>query len=305
MGSPGGWAAREPLITATLRAEAPDVAALQEFEENQLTYELPGYTLLPGEPTGISRHPRWIKRAAPVALLLWGLAWLWLGPPPWSFALTLLHAVLFAIAVLAPLVLFVLIRYRGPFRMPGEFLPILYRPDRLQPTAEGTVWISNTPAKAGTMLPMLFEPRAAHWARFQPLDGGPEFLFINAHLGHAPWHYEASARILLEVLANERPTPDAPAFLVGDFNALPQAGVVRRLLAVFRDAREDAPAREGPDATFQWMLAPGMTPLRLDHVLYTGPVRPVRARVLTPRLPDGRPVSDHDPIVVDFEPVIA
>jgi endonuclease/exonuclease/phosphatase family metal-dependent hydrolase len=283
-----------------LRAEEPDVAALQEFEEKQLSYALPGYALLPGEPTGVSRHPRWIKRSAPAALLLWGLAWLWLGPPPWSFALTLLHAVLFAVAVLAPLLLFVLIRYRGPFRMPGEFLPILYRTDRLQPTGEGTVWISNTPDKPGTMMPMLFEPRVVHWARFQPLDGGPEFLFVNAHLGHAPWHYEGSARILLELLACERPAPDAPAYLVGDFNALPQAGVVRRLLAVYRDAREDAPERSGPDATFQWMLVAGMTPLRLDHVLYAGPVRPVRARVLTPRYPDGRPASDHDPIVVDF-----
>jgi endonuclease/exonuclease/phosphatase (EEP) superfamily protein YafD len=43
-----------------------------------------------------------------------------------------------------------------------------------------------------------------------------------------------------------------------------------------------------------------MTPLRLDHVLYAGPMRPVRARVLTPRFPDGRPASDHDPVVVDF-----
>ena len=62
----------------------------------------------------------------------------------------------------------------------------------------------------------------------------------------------------------------------------------------------NAAVREGPEATFQWMLAAGMTPLRLDHVLYAGPVRPVRARVLTPRL-DGRPPSDHDPVVVDFE----
>jgi len=262
---------------------------------------LPGYTLLPGEPTGISRHPRWIKRSAPVALLVWGLIWLRLGPPPWSFTLTLLHAVLFAVAVLAPLVLYALVRYRGAFREPGEFLPILFRSDRLRLCSEGTLWMSNSPTRRGSMFPVQFEPRGAHWARFQPLDGGAEFLFVNAHLGHAPWHYAGSARVLLELLARERPAPDAPAFLVGDFNALPQAGVVRRLLAVYRDAREDAAFSEGPDATFQWMLAAGMTPLRLDHVLYAGPVRAVRARVLTPRSPDGRPASDHDPVVVDFE----
>ena len=257
--------------------------------------------MLPGEPTGISRHPRWIKRSSPVALLLWGLTWLGLGPPPWSFALTLVHAALFALAVIAPLVMFALVRYRGAFREPGEFLPILFRPDRLRLCSEGTVWMSNSPARRGSMFPIQFEPRGAHWARFEPLEGGPEFLFVNAHLGHAPWHYAGSAHVLLSLLARERPAPDAPAFLMGDFNALPQAGVVRRLLAVYRDAREDAPERAGPDATFQWMLAPGMTPLRLDHVLYAGPVRPVRARVLTPRSPEGRPASDHEPVVVDFE----
>jgi len=273
---------------------------LQEFEEKQLSFALPGYTLLAGKPTGISRHPRWIKRSAPVALLVWGLIWLQLGPPPWSFALTLLHAVLFAVAVIAPVLLYALVRYRGAFRLPGEFLPILFRADRLRLCSEGMLWLSNSPTRPGSMFPIQFEPRGIHWARFQPLDGGPEFLFVNAHLGHAPWHYEGSARVLLELLERERPTPDAPAFLVGDFNALPQAGVLRRLLAAYRDAREDAAEKEGPDATFQWMLAPGMTPLRLDHVLYAGPVRPVRARVLTPRHPDGRPASDHDPVVVDF-----
>ena len=274
--------------------------ALQEFEQSQLAYRLPGYALLPGEPTGVSRHPRMIKRSAPVALLLWGLLWWWLGPPPWSFALTLLHAVLFAFGILAPLVLFALVRYRGPFRSPGEFVPILYRTDKLELLADGTVWLSNVPTRPGSNFPLQFEPRAAHWARFRPRGGGVPFLFINAHLGHAPWHYAGSARVLLELLAHARPSPEAPVYLVGDFNALPQAGVVRRLLSKFRPAWEDAERREGPETTVQWMLAPGMMPLRLDHVLYAGATSSVVARVLTPRGPDGRPPSDHDPLAVDF-----
>ena len=297
----GDWSKRAPLIEATIRAEAPDVIAFQEFEEMQLGFaSFDGYRALPGAPTGVSRHPRYIKRAAPFALLLWGLAWLWLGPPPWSFAITLLHAVLFAFAILAPLVLFALIRYRGPFRMPGEFLPISYRFARVTPLAEGTVWLSNTPMKPGTLFPLLFEPRALHWARFRAHEDGAEFLFVNAHLGHAPWHYEGSARIVLELIARERPSPDAPVFLLGDFNALPQAGVIKRLRRTLEDAWSSASRREGPEATFQWYYAPGTTPLRLDHALFTGSVRAVTARVLTPRQ-EGRPASDHDPLVVDFE----
>ena len=268
--------------------------ALQEFEAGQLDFALPGYSFLPGQPTGISRHPRIIKRAAPVALAAWLLVWWALGPPPWSFAVTLLHAFLFTFAVFAPLVLFALIVYRGPFLEPGEFLPILFREDRVRLVTEGTVWLSHTPAKPSTF-PWMMEPRAAHWARFQPVDGGPAFLFVNAHLGHAPWHYAGSARVLLDLIAQF----EGPVFLVGDFNALPEAGVLRRLKEVLRDARSDAPVNEGPDATFQWNLAPGLTPLRLDHVLYRGAVTE-RARVLTPRR-DGRAPSDHDPVVVDFQ----
>jgi len=261
--------------------------ALQEFEESQLEYTLPGYSLLAGEPTGVSRHPRIIKRSAPVALAAWLLLWWTLGPPPWSFAVTLLHAFLFAFAILAPMVLILLVAYRGPFRAPGEFLPILYRSD-LELLEEGTVWFSNTPSKPSAF-PFLFEPRAAHWARFRG------FLFVNAHLGHAPWHYAGSARVLLELIERF----PGPVILVGDFNAIPAAGVIKRLRRVLQDAREDASENEGPDATFQWNLAPGMTPLRLDHVLYRG-FEAVRARALTPRR-DGRAPSDHEPLVVDFE----
>jgi endonuclease/exonuclease/phosphatase family metal-dependent hydrolase len=284
---------RAPWITETLLAEQPDVIALQEFDDSQLGFELPGYTFLPGRPAGVSRHPKWIVRGAPIALLLWYLAWRELGPPPWSFGVTLLHALLFTAAVLAPLALFALILYRGPFRAPGEFLPILYRPDRLQPVDEGMFWFSHTPAKPSAFR-LLFEPRATHWARFRPLAGGPEFLFMNTHLGHAPWHYAGSARLLLDLIARF----DGPVVLVGDFNAVPESGVLKRLRAVLRDVRVDAPVSEGPDATFQWNLAPTMTPLRLDHVLYRG-FAAERARVLTPRR-DGRAPSDHDPLVVDF-----
>jgi endonuclease/exonuclease/phosphatase family metal-dependent hydrolase len=299
----GGWAERSALIAETVRAEAPDILALQEFQAGQIEFArtaFPGYAALPGEPSGISHHPRQIQRAAPVALLGWGLLWWWLGPPPWSFALTLLHAVLFAIAILGPLLLFALIRYRGPFAMPGEYLPIVYRPDRVRPLGDGTVWFSRTPAKPGSMFPLLFEPRIAHWALFEPAQAGPPFLVVNAHLGHAPWHHAGSARVLVELIARERPGLDAPVFLAGDFNAVPEAGVMRRLRATLTDAWSASETRDGPATTFQWCLARGMTPLQLDHVLFAGPVRAASARVLTPRR-EGRTASDHDPVSVLFE----
>lgn len=296
----GDWTSRGPVVFATVRDAAPDVVAFQEFVESQLGVAPEGYVLLPGEPTGISPWPRRIVICAPVALLLWGLAWWRLGPPPWSFLLTLLHAVLFTVGVLAPLALFAIVRYRGPFPEPGEFLPILYRPDRLRLIADGTCWFSNAPTRRGTSFPLQLEPRVVHWARFAFRDGDETFLLVNAHLSHMPWLYASSARLLLDLIARERPGPDAPVVLVGDFNALPEAGVMRRLRTSLTDAFTSAPTREGPAATFQWNLAPGMAPLKLDHVLFSGTLRATSIRVLTPR-PDGKTASDHDPVVVEFE----
>jgi endonuclease/exonuclease/phosphatase family metal-dependent hydrolase len=299
----GSWEERAPLIVETVLAEQPDVLALQEIDRNQIdfTYDaFPGYRTILGSGTGISPLPRRVVLLMPVALVLWALLWVRAGAPPWSPLETVLHAALFLVAIVAPVGLFALERYRGPFREPGELLPILYRPDRLRPRGDGTVWFSRTPSQPASRLPLAMEPRAFHWARFETLEGGLQFLVVNAHLGHAPWHYAGSASVLLETIERERPSAEAPVILVGDFNALPQADVLQRLYVSMRDAWSTASAREGPETTFQWNLMRGMRPLRLDHVLVSGPVTPVLARVLTPRR-GPMPPSDHDPIVVDLE----
>jgi endonuclease/exonuclease/phosphatase family metal-dependent hydrolase len=299
----GGWDARAPLVVETVSVEQPDVLALQETDPTQLDFAragFAGYTALLGQPTGVSKHPHQIRILAPFALLALALIWARFGPPPWSWGVALVQLVLFVFGVIGPVVLFALERYRGPFREPGEFLPLLYRADRLRALEDGTLWLSNTPHRPQSMFPLLFEPRAVHWARFETIEGGVPLLVINAHLGHAPWHYAGSAKILLELIARERPAPDAPVILMGDFNAVPEADVMRRLRGTMGDAWTDAGTRDGAGPTFQWYLARGMTPLRLDHVLYAGTVRPIAARVLAPRV-GGLPPSDHDPLVVDFE----
>lgn len=298
----GSWNERKPLIVATVLAEQPDVLALQEIDASQVDFAYDGFAgfkAILGSGTGASPAPLRIKILAPIAFAAFVLVWA-RGAPPWPWGVSLLQAVLFFLAIVAPLVVFALERYRGPFREPGELLPILYRPDRLRPLGDGTAWFSRTPSRPGSTLPCGIEPRAFHWARFETLEGGVRFLVVNAHLGHAPWHYEGSARLLLETIARERPSPDSAVILLGDFNALPQADVLQRLYRELRDAWSTAASREGPETTFQWNLMRGMRPLRLDHVLVGGSATPRLARVLTPRQ-GGMPPSDHDPIVVDFE----
>ncbi len=303
----GAWSTRGPLARNVIVAAAPDVLTLQEIDSTQLDWVLhgvPGYTALVGEPTGVSSYPDDVFAAGPVLLLVAALLLALGGPLAWATWRAPIVLALLALGTLGPLAILALESYRGPFREPGEFVPILYRPDRVRLLAEGTLWLSNTPTRPGTAFSLLFEPRILRWARFAFVDEPAHtFLVVPVHFGHAPWHYANSARVLLATVAERRATPDEPVFVLGDFNAIAKAGIVRRLLAPrgpFANAVAAAPVREGPAATFQWNLAPGAPPLDLDHVLYAGPVRPARACVLTPR-PGGHTISDHDPLVVEFE----
>jgi endonuclease/exonuclease/phosphatase family metal-dependent hydrolase len=302
----GAWPSRGPLARDVIVDAAPDVVALQEIDSTQVdwaTHGVPGYAALVGQPTGVSSYPRHVYVLAPV-LLVTAVSLMRIGGATQWIALRSLLAVLLAAgAVLGPLAVFALERYRGPFAAPGEYAPILYRTDRVRPLGEGTLWISPTPERPGTSFPLLFEPRILRWARFAFVDDPARtFLVVPVHLGHAPWSYADSARLILATIAR-RATPDEPVFVLGDFNAVARAGVVQRLLApqgLLANAVTAASVREGPATTFQWNLAPGAPPLDLDHVLYAGPARPTRARVLTPRI-GGHTISDHDPLVVEFE----
>ena len=295
----GPWSVRGPHARDVIIEAAPDILALQEIDVSQLAFVregVPGYAALVGEPSGVSSYPahvRWVGYAliALAAVLAWTHAPAWVTA--WACAL----------GAALPLAMFGLEKYRGPFRAPGEHAPILYRPDRVRPLDDLTHWISETPDVPGSAFPLLFEPRLIRSARFELIDGGATVLVVAVHFGHAPWHYVNTARLTLALIASRRISADEPVFVLGDFNASPATGVYRRLTlprGPLTDARRAAPSREGPTTTFQWNLRKGAPPLDLDHVLCEGPVRPLRAQVLTPR-PEGRTITDHDPVVVDFE----
>jgi endonuclease/exonuclease/phosphatase family metal-dependent hydrolase len=303
----GAWSIRGPLARNVIVSAAPDVVTLQEIDSTQLdwvAHDVPGYTALVGEPTGVSSYPDDVFAAGPVLLLVAALLLGFGGPHAWATWRAPVVFACLALGTLGPLAILALESYRGPFRAPGAYLAILYRPDRVRPLADGTLWLSNTPTRPGSAFPLLLEPRVLRWARFAFLDDPAHtFLVVPVHMGHAPWHYAGSARLVLATIAERRASAEEPVFVLGDFNATAKAGIVQRFLdprGPFTNARLAAPAQEGPAATFQWNLTPGAPPLDLDHVLYAGPVRPTRARVLTPR-PGGHTISDHDPLVVDFE----
>src|SRR5688572_7016993 len=104
-------------------------------------------------------------------------------------------------------------------REAGEYSAILYDRRRLEPLAQGTFWLSDTPEVAGSTSWGNRITRIATWARFADRVAGANFYVFNTHFDHESQPArERSALLLLERIA-ARPPPHEPVVVMGDFNA--------------------------------------------------------------------------------------
>jgi endonuclease/exonuclease/phosphatase family metal-dependent hydrolase len=115
---------------------------------------------------------------------------------------------------------------------------------------------------------------------------------INTHLGLVPAEQQAQAAALIgDWMAAD--AWEAPAILLGDFNAAPYSRTYRMLARALRDAQHGLPYV--PVSTF-----PSKFPfMRIDHVFLAGPWR-VR-KVETPFSGLARIASDHLPLLVELD----
>jgi endonuclease/exonuclease/phosphatase family metal-dependent hydrolase len=274
---PGAWPARVPIIRRAIARARPDVIGFQEVFPSMLDAvrgAAGDLELIPGPTSGA---PRWFDIGPLGELALRMIRTGRVRPPSEVGAL------------------------RAERHQVGEHLPIAYRRDRLQPIESGAFWISATPERPGSMLALAPTPFMVHWARFTRLDGRPPLLALNAHFGHAPWHYGPTARVVGERIATlTADHPGTDVSLSGDFNTWPSSPLLTALeRAGLRDAVRAAPERIGPTRTFHWGTGSTRFGVRLDHVLVRGALRPMRAEVIDER--EGRVYgSDHHLLVVDF-----
>jgi len=126
---------------------------------------------------------------------------------------------------------------------------------------------------------------------------GARLQFFHTHLHTTA----ADRRLQAPAIVKAIDTTAAPVILVGDFNAVPEAGELAPLFATFRDAWREAasPTAENPQgATFP--VHPTDPPSqRIDFVFVSDPIT-VRS-VQVPVNPETRLASDHYPIVVEVE----
>ena len=180
----------------------------------------------------------------------------------------------------------------------GEHMGVFYRRDRMQLLDSGHFWLSETPEVPGSISWGHPFPRMVSWGLFERRADGMRLHLFNTHL---PYRAEdggarlRGAELILDRLAR---AGAGPAIVLGDFNDVPGSAVHRRLTTVLSDAWEHATRTHGPAGTFHGFS--GRPGRRIDWVLYRG-LMPRTARTLASPV-EGRHVSDHFPVLAEFDP---
>ena len=173
---------------------------------------------------------------------------------------------------------------------------IFYRADRLKVIESGNFWLSDTPEVPGSISWGHPLPRMVTWVLFERKDGR-RFYHWNTHFPYRDEDEAARTKGAALILKRISALPkDVPLVLTGDFNTVASSAAHALLAGPLADARERAPVKTGPDATFHnftghpdrridWILTRGFTATRVETVTnHKGPLYP----------------SDHFPVIADL-----
>ena len=179
----------------------------------------------------------------------------------------------------------------------GEFVPLLYREDRLAVDQWGVFWLSESPDIEGTLGWDADAPRICTWAMLRDAATGRAFFAANTHLDR--WGAvarEESAELMLMRMSR---FAGSPAVVMGDLNATEDdppfkifAGAMLR--DSYRDISSVAPA---PPTIHHYGERLGG---KIDFVLCDPNWRVLAAEIVKDR-PAGQWPSDHYPVVADLE----
>jgi endonuclease/exonuclease/phosphatase family metal-dependent hydrolase len=201
-------------------------------------------------------------------------------------------------------------------RSEGEHCPLGWQTRRTTVEDHGTVWLSETPGAPGSSYDSARKPRLVTWTRLRIDDR--ELVVCNTHFDHEGERARVRSARQLRTLVGDlggandgrAEGPTVPVVVLGDFNCTPGSKPYRVLVD---EDGGDGEATEGPPLTDAMAAAehPHHGPTttferfrdgpdrKIDYVFVAGGVA-VRQHAVIADHWDGRPPSDHCPVVAEL-----
>jgi endonuclease/exonuclease/phosphatase family metal-dependent hydrolase len=189
----------------------------------------------------------------------------------------------------------------------GEYTGIFYRNDRFQsdPKNRGTIWLSDTPYKAGSKTWGNTYPRVATWIRLLDRSSGQALWVVNIHLDHINQpSREKGVQLMAHKLA-EMNRNSEPVVWMGDFNGgewnpavryladgLPANGLSKAFPGLKETYYQLHPRDKARGTLHFWMSDPNRQ-WKVDHIFVSKQAKVLEAKIVK----SGEPyLSDHFPV---------
>lgn len=172
----------------------------------------------------------------------------------------------------------------------GEFAPIFYLADSLNPIDSGTFWFSRTPNMPGSRHPECHHPRICTWGAF---DG---YSVYNLHLDNVSAESRTAAvRQLLDFIPVGK-----PSIVCGDFNEGEDGECIRAMRGTgFRDSFRTVHP-EAKDATTFSDYGRSAEQEKIDYIWVSQEWSVLDAAILVGKV-NGAWSSDHYPVTANLD----
>lgn len=175
----------------------------------------------------------------------------------------------------------------------GEGTPIFFKRETFEAITTGTKWLGEVPDQ-----PIKTEgaryPRVMSYAELRFRTSGERIVFVSTHLDHAGDDVAALQAAHMKRIVGELFGEDAPIFIVGDFNVLPDSKTLTYMTGEFGlTSVSNSPEITDDTPTFH-------RGIKIDYCMYReSAARPLSYKVINEY--EGGYPSDHYAICADFE----
>ncbi len=179
----------------------------------------------------------------------------------------------------------------------GEFGPLFIDTSRMEVVNTSTMWLSATPRVPGKGWDAACE-RMAAFVWLSDRISGDTLLVCNTHWDHVGITARLESAKMISSILSSSVGKGVKVIFMGDLNTPPDGEPISILKSRLVDS---CPSELGGEGTFNGFDVTRVNFPRIDYVWYSlGSFRKVSYEVLHPMV-NGRHVSDHFPVVVEFE----